>query len=112
MAKAHRSGITVRKADLPIILGMVARGDRRHDIAAWFGLNQGRIKEAENGDYGTAAAAPANQLPPSGSPGPKARALRGELDRVYQHLKKQTPADTNAAVQRLEHAIAEFDQDE
>ena len=38
MAKANRSGIVVHQADVPIILGMVIRGDRKHDIAAWLGL--------------------------------------------------------------------------
>jgi hypothetical protein len=112
MSKARRSGITVRRADVPAILGMVARGDRKHDIAAWFGLNQGRIAEVEDGDYGSPPMAPVDQLPPSGSPGPKARVLRSEIDRVYQLLKKNTAADTQAAVQKLEKAIQEFDKNE
>jgi hypothetical protein len=52
MSKAPRSGITVKNTDVPVILAMVARQDRRHDIAAWFGLNQGRIKEVEDGKHG------------------------------------------------------------
>ena len=112
MSKARRSGITVRKADVPAILGMVARGDRKHDIAAWFGLNQGRIAEVEDGKYGSPPMAPANQLPPSGSPGLKARALRSEIDRIHQLLKKGTVADTQAALKKLEQAMQEFDKDE
>jgi hypothetical protein len=42
MSRADASGLRVAAADIPIIIGMVNRGDRRHDIAAWFGLNQGK----------------------------------------------------------------------
>jgi hypothetical protein len=108
MSKAKRSGIVVHAADVPVILGMVNRGDRKHDIAAWFGLNQGRIAEVEDGAHGTPPAATASKLPPSGSPGPRARALRAEAGRVLQLLKKQ---DQAAAIQRLEAALTDFDQD-
>ena len=110
MAKAKRSGIVVHQADVPIILGMILRNDRKHDIAAWFGLNQGRIAEVEDGTHGTPPAAPALQLPPVGSPGPRGRALRAEVFQVLQLLKKQTATDTATAVQRLQDAIAEFDK--
>lgn len=63
MAKAKRSGIVVRKVDVPIILGMLARGDRKHDIAAWFGLNQGRIADVEAGEHGYPPAASKAKLP-------------------------------------------------
>jgi hypothetical protein len=111
MAKAKRSGIVVHKADVPIILGMIMRNDRKHDIAAWFGLNQGRIAEVEDGTHGNPPAAPAAQMPPVGSPGPRARALRAEAQKVLQLLKKQTPADTTAALQRLQSALGDFDKD-
>lgn len=84
MAKASRSGIQVRDADVPVILAMIARGDRKHDIAAWFGLNQGRVAEVEQGEYGTTALAANGVLPPSGSPGLKARELRELLDEVRE----------------------------
>ena len=53
--------------DAAIVLGMVARGDKRHDIAAWFGENQARIAEIEQGSHGSIAAAPATDLPPKGA---------------------------------------------
>ena len=111
MAKATASGITVSRNDLPLIFGMIARGDRRHDVAAWFGLNQGRIKEVEDGAYGTAAPAAENRLPPSGSPGPKARELRRSIEEVYQ-LLRQIPQGAEAAIARLERARAEYDRNE
>ena len=46
---------------------MVERGDRHHDVAAWFGVNQGRIAEVLADDlHPGCPAAPANDLPPPG----------------------------------------------
>ena len=59
MSRSNASGYTLyNKADVKIVLGMAARGDRSHDIAAWFGVNQGRIAEAKSGEYGTLEKAP------------------------------------------------------
>jgi hypothetical protein len=41
--RAEPSGIALNGADAAIIKGMLARGDRQHDIAAWFGVNAGRV---------------------------------------------------------------------
>ncbi len=51
-----------------IVKGMLARGDRQHDIAAYFGVNGGRIAEVSTGkcDYPSAPAAPPDKLPPPG----------------------------------------------
>jgi hypothetical protein len=106
MAKARRSGITVTPQMVPVILGMSARGDRRHDIGAWFGLNQGRIREVERGDHGLPPPAPQNQLPPAGSPGPRARDLRAALSRVETLISQ---GNANQALTELRHAIAAFD---
>jgi hypothetical protein len=109
LAKADRSGIRVQAWHLPLIFGMLNRGDRNHDIAAWFGLNQGRIKEVKDGEYGVVPPAPAGKLPPSGAPGPKASAIRERAETAYMLLKA---GDTKGAIKRLEEAMAEFDKDE
>lgn len=51
-----------------IVKGMLLRGDRQHDIAAYFGVNGGRIAEVATGDctYPSAEPMPANELPPPG----------------------------------------------
>lgn len=49
---AKKSGYRLEPDDIPIVRGMIARNDRRHDIAAWFGVNQGRIPGADKDDYG------------------------------------------------------------
>lgn len=107
MSKAEKSGITVQKSDVPLILGMIERGDRKHDIAAWFGLNQGRIKEVEDGDHGTPPLT-LTGLPPSGSPGPRAWDLRRALDKVTNLLKMK---DYSEAEKHLAEAIMQFDAD-
>ena len=47
--KAQPSGIRLCSEDAAIVKGMLARGDRQHDIAAWFGVNGGRIGEISTG---------------------------------------------------------------
>ena len=47
--RAHPSGIQLSDRDASIVKGMLARGDRQHDIAAWFGVNGGRIGEIATG---------------------------------------------------------------
>ena len=43
--RAQSSGIRLSERDAAIVKAMLARGDRQHDIAAWFGVNGGRIGE-------------------------------------------------------------------
>ena len=105
-----RSGITLSSSIISKVLSMVERGDRRHDIAAWFGLNQGRIKEVEKGDHGTPPLAPENQLPPSGSPGPKAQQLRRAVEKVRRILQKKGEASVAEALDHLKTATTEFDK--
>ncbi len=69
MSRGKASGYVLKRADASIIMGMVARGDRDHDIAAWFGVNQGRIAEVKDGSkFGNVAAAAANAYLPRGRP--------------------------------------------
>lgn len=68
MAKrAKPSGIILSTEDAAIVKGMLARGDRQHDIAAWFGVNGGRIAEIATGHH-FPLVRPADQkdLPPPG----------------------------------------------
>lgn len=59
--------MALNDAEIAIVKGMLARGDRQHDIAAYFGVNGGRIGEISKGARGLGvAAAPAEDLPPAG----------------------------------------------
>ena len=107
MARGKASGYSLKMRDVPIIMGMVARGDRDHDIAAWFGVNQGRIAEAKDGKFGMAAAAPAKDLPPKGPPGIKGRHLREAVEKALGAL--EAGSDPTAI---LKAARREYDKDE
>ncbi|MGJ4918793.1 hypothetical protein ACQR10_26755 [Bradyrhizobium sp. HKCCYLRH2060] len=110
--KGKASGYTLVASDAPIILGMVARDDRDHDIAAWFGVNQGRIAEVKDGSkFGTPAAAHSSLLPPSGPPGIKGRRLRAAADDVMKALAKG-PSGLTEAKDLLQGAIDAYDTNE
>lgn len=65
--KAPPSGIRLDEEDAAIVKGMLARGDRQHDIAAWFGVNGGRIGEISTGaKFTEVKPADLADLPPQG----------------------------------------------
>lgn len=65
--RAEPSGIIVSAEDARIVKGMLARGDRQHDIAAWFGVNGGRVAEIATGmRYDRLERANEDELPPRG----------------------------------------------
>lgn len=67
MARAEPSGITLTDSDASVVKGMLARGDRQHDIAAWFGVNGGRIGDISTGaKFPSVTAAGLDKLPPPG----------------------------------------------
>lgn len=91
--------------DVRIIMGMIARGDKQHDIAAWFGENQARIVEAEKGSHGHQTAAPAGDLPPKGAPGPKGRSLQ---IKVKQAIAKLESSENDDALKILQDAMNKY----
>ena len=65
--RVEPSGLGLTAADAALIRGMIDRGDRHHDIAAFFGVNQGRIAEIKSGcRFAGIPAASAQDLPPKG----------------------------------------------
>lgn len=108
MSRGNASGYVLKQTDAPIIMGMVVRGDREHDIAAWFGVNQGRITDVKDGTkFGMVAAAPSAQLPPKGPPGIKGRRLRKNAQEALNALNAD---DLNKVRAALEDGIAKYDQ--
>jgi hypothetical protein len=101
--------MSLTNRDAQIVLGMIARGDKQHDIAAWFGENQARIVEVEKGSHGSLSAAPSSDLFPRGSPGPKGRRLRASARKAIEHLEK---GDSLAALQALRDGLAQFERHE
>lgn len=66
MRRAEISGISLTNEDASIVKGMLERGDRQHDIAAWFGVNGGRIAEISKGDKFKNVPVQREGLPPPG----------------------------------------------
>lgn len=65
--RAEPSRLSLTEADATLIKGMLLRGDRHHDIAAFFGVNQGRVAEIKDGSrFAEAVAADLDELPPKG----------------------------------------------
>lgn len=67
MTRAEPSGISLTQSEAAIAKGMIARGDRQHDIAAWFGVNGGRIADISTGKkFPSVQAGALDRLPPPG----------------------------------------------
>lgn len=88
MVKAESSGIRLTSADAAIVKGMLERGDRQHDIAAWFGVNGGRIAEVSNGSTFSEVRAQADDLPPPGPylSGRTSTRQKYKLQKIREHL--------------------------
>jgi hypothetical protein len=80
--------------DARIIFGMVARGDKHHDVASWFGENPARVAEVLSGEaFGILPAAPANELPPKGAPGLKGRKLMAFVEKALAQFEAGNTAE-------------------
>jgi hypothetical protein len=112
MSRSKASGYSLTNKDASIVLGMVARGDRDHDIAAYFGVNQGRIAEVKSGSHGTVSAAPAAELPPRGAPGVKGRRLRASVRKVIELLETGGAGAVEEASKVLKEAAQRYDAPE
>jgi len=88
MARAASSHIRLTDKDAAIVKGMLARGDRQHDIAAWFGVNGGRIAEVSTGDNFGSVAAVHKNLPPAGPymTGKGSSRAKGQLESIKSKL--------------------------
>jgi hypothetical protein len=59
--------MALSEEEIAAVKGMLLRGDRQHDIAAYFGVNSARVAEVSKGQTGSSvAASPADELPPAG----------------------------------------------
>lgn len=95
--RAPSSGISLTEADAAVAKGMLNRGDRQHDIAAWFGVNGGRIAELVTGkSFCWVVPAPVDShLPPAG-PYPCGREATAALEAL---------AAAEAAVEAARRAV-------
>ncbi len=101
--------MSLNNQEAKVVLGMVARGDNEHDIAAWFGVNQGRIPEVKNGSHGSLTAASGDELAPKGSLGIKGRRVRAFCAKALEALEGD---DIESAKKHLTDGLARFDRHE
>ena len=106
MAKAQASGITLTHRDTCIVKGMLLRGDRQHDIAAYYGVNGGRIAEIANGTnaYPNAHPMPEAELPP---PGPylSKYALQSVIDTLNEAIAALDLAEAEKEIDDVKAAL-------
>jgi hypothetical protein len=94
MSRASTSGISLSKSDAAIIKGMLYRGDRQHDIAAWFGVNGGRIAEISSRRKFSDVLMQLERLPPPGPylTGKQSHEVKVDLLEALSNLKNMTQA--------------------
>lgn len=105
--KAKASGNKLSHRDTRFVKGMLARGDRQHDIAAYFGVNGGRIGEVATGDddYPNAEPMDEDKLPP---PGPYLTkyALRSVIDTLDEAIEAIELAEAEEDVADVKAALS------
>nr|WP_181377367.1 hypothetical protein [Ochrobactrum sp. LM19] len=94
-------------AEASVAADMIRRGDKLHDVAAWFGVNPDRIV-ATKGEIPDMAEA-RTQLPPSGAPGLKGRRLHNAARAAIAALEAGNRGD---ALIWLRQAVAQFERNE
>ena len=88
------------RTEIAVVKGMLARGDKQHNIAAYFNCNAGRVAEIATGKVGgIVLPAAATELP---SPAPMKRYFTPgmpleEQIAIFDSLSKQGPFDTARA---------------
>lgn len=96
--------------DARIIFGMIARGDKHHDVASYFGENQARVAEVLSGQaFGILPAAPANELPPRGAPGIKGRRLFAFVEKALGQIES---GNADEAAKTLKAGIDRYSRNE
>ena len=108
--RGKASGISLTMKDASVVLAMTRRGDRDHDIAAWFGVNQGRIAEVKDGSHGLILGS-TEPLPPKGPPGLKGRVLRAHVVKAITALDSGGAGATEA-LKILKDGLQKYNADE
>ena len=106
-------GLSYREVE--VAKGMLERGDRQHDIAAYFGVNGGRIAEIAKGDgpYPQANARDAGSLPPAGPYLTKyalqsvVRTLNEAIEAIEMAEAEETLEDVKAALVLAKETLLE-----
>ncbi|NJO32024.1 MAG: hypothetical protein HC869_01725 [Rhodospirillales bacterium] len=112
MTASNANDRMLSKDDAEIVMAMIARGDRVHDIAALFGVGESFVDEVKHGSYAAVVAAQTDFLPPMGPPGIKGRQLRFFAEELLRHLNSYGGEQIGAAKVMLMVAIQQYDKHE
>ena len=106
MARAGASGQSLSHRDTCYVKGMILRGDRQHDIAAYYGVNSGRIAEVSTGDndYPNAEPMDETELPPPG-PYMTTFALRSVIDSLSEAIELIEMAEAEEQIDDVKAAL-------
>ena len=100
MSRAESSGVSLTSRDAAIAKGMLERGDRQHDIAAYFGVNGGRIAEIATGQKFSHVQPARENLPP---PGPYLTGRQSEAAKqALTDIKVKLSSVLNEVDQKIE----------
>ena len=118
MKRAKNSGKKLTEEEAATVKGMLLRGDRQHDIAAWFGVNGGRVAEISKGATFLEVTPQTSNLP---RPGPylsgeasetliqEFRKLRSKTRRIIgiRHLNPDVSAIAQSILDQLDGILDE-----
>ena len=112
ITRARPSGHRLSAEEAAMVKAMLARGDRHDDIAAWFGVNQGRVAEVKAGElFPEVDPADPNRLPPQGSPGRIALQAIEALEQVRELITDGDPRAIDNARRLIGSALEALDQE-
>jgi hypothetical protein len=105
--------LALTRKDATIVMGMLARGDHNHHVAAWFGENPARIAEVKDGTaFGNIPAADPKDLPPKGAPGLKGRRLYAYARDALSVLTEKGDGGIEEAIRELRAGLSKFEAHE
>lgn len=105
--RAARSGRTLSADDAALVKGMLNRRDRQNDIAAYFGVNGGRITEINTGEEFPEVQAATSDLPPSAPYVLLPAALRTDIKTALQESRTQLSGNL---LKVLDEVVLEMDR--
>lgn len=97
--RGEKSGIEITEIDASIALGMLARGDRKQDVASFFGWNTGRLYEIADGKKFPGLAPTTFNLPPSGP------YMIGRISVTVRDTLTKTKAELTSTISNLHKTI-------
>lgn len=98
--RAKSSGIRLDDFQASVVKAMLERGDRQSDIAAFFGVNPGRIAEINTGEEFSWVTPTKEELPP---PGPY------KIEALWLFIKTVAAFHNNELMDEIDRDISTYE---